>query len=424
MNRAFAVILCLCLLVPAVRAAADSQPEYTYELNDRGGVTITGYTGTAVDLDVPTTLDGYPVTRIGAKAFSSRTVQHIAFPDSVEYIEQYAIYDCSKLKTIRIPAGTSRIEPFAVSWCAQLAKVTVAPGSAHYKDIDGVLFDITGTALLLYPQHRKGTRYTVPEGVTEIGSGAFSNNAQLETVTLPDSLAVIGESAFSGCSALRGVSLPAGLKSIGAYAFDVCGALTKVLIPAGVGAVGHGAFRACLKLTAIEVAEGSAAFASRDGVLFSADGRTLMAYPRGKAGTKYTVPKGTEIIDTEAFTGCTKLKNVALSRGVTEIRDSAFSNCLNLEAVSLPDTLAMIGKDAFSECRYLKKISLPASVTSIGARAFDACASLRALTLGENVTDMGEQVFRDCRFLTVTVTPGSYAERYCLDNRVKCWGGE
>ena len=44
----------------------------------------------------------------------------------------------------------------------------------------------------------------VPEGVTEIGEGAFRNNAAVESVYLPEGVVKIGAKAFENCTGLKG----------------------------------------------------------------------------------------------------------------------------------------------------------------------------------------------------------------------------
>lgn len=62
-------------------------------------------------------------------------------------------------------------------------------------------------------------KITVPEGITEIGDGAFFMCSELEYVKLPDSITEIGEYAFRGCINLKSVNIPAGIKTLGSVLF-------------------------------------------------------------------------------------------------------------------------------------------------------------------------------------------------------------
>ena len=61
-----------------------------------------------------------------------------------------------------------------------------------------------------------------------------------------------------------------------------------------------------------------------DGVTFSADGKTLIKYPRDKVGEEYIVPEGTEIIGEKAFYDNSNLSKVTLPSSLKEIEDCAF----------------------------------------------------------------------------------------------------
>lgn len=89
---------------------------------------------------------------------------------------------------------------------------------------------------------------TLPEGVREIGAGAFAGNDTLTELNLPDSLEKIGEGAFSDCSSLAFVSFGAGLLRVEAEAFFACTALTSISLPRSVQFVGDKAFANCTKL--------------------------------------------------------------------------------------------------------------------------------------------------------------------------------
>ena len=62
----------------------------------------------------------------------------------------------------------------------------------------------------------------VGQGVTSIGSSAFQDCKNLETVSLPGSLTALGEAAFLRCGKLTNVKLPASLKSVGEDCFTDC----------------------------------------------------------------------------------------------------------------------------------------------------------------------------------------------------------
>ena len=68
---------------------------------------------------------------------------------------------------------------------------------------------------------------------------------------------------------------------------------------------------------------------------------------------------------------------------------------------------------AFYDCDGLETVVLPDGLRSIGDWAFADCGKLSTLVIPASVTQLGEEVFCYDDALVLTVTPGSYAERYC-----------
>lgn len=101
------------------------------------------------------------------------------------------------------------------------------------RSIDGVVFSADGTTLLEYPSDKPDAHYTVPDGVTTIGDGAFFQNEHITRITLPDSVKVIGTAAFQYCANLTQIDMPERLSELGQGAF-VGTALTTLRIPMGV----------------------------------------------------------------------------------------------------------------------------------------------------------------------------------------------
>ena len=120
-------------------------------------------------------------------------------------------------------------------------------------------------------------------------------------------------------------------------------------------------------------------------------------------GQKYKVTS----IGNGAFSGCSKLTEIAIPEGVTSIGDGAFNSCLGLTQITIPEGVTSIGDDAFYDCLSLTQIAIPESVTSIGNGAFDGCSSLTEVAIPEGVTSIGQGTFADCSSLKEITIPES-----------------
>ena len=110
----------------------------------------------------------------------------------------------------------------------------------------GIEFSKDGKTLRKYPDDLNDESYSVPEGVTEIGPGAFSN-AQVRQLTFPATLKNIGAEAFMWAQNLEEAILPEGLKEIGDAAFW-CAGVKTVSLPRSLRDVGEFAFYGCQSL--------------------------------------------------------------------------------------------------------------------------------------------------------------------------------
>ncbi|MBR4867878.1 MAG: leucine-rich repeat domain-containing protein [Clostridia bacterium] len=254
----------LSLVVPFT-AFAETSGDFEYEISN-GEATITGYTGSATKLTIPSSLGGYPVTTIGEGAFydcksltsvtipnSVTTIGDDAFyrcydltsvtiPNSVTTIGEHAFYTCQSMTTVTIPNSVTTIGDGAFSGCHSLSSVTIPDSvttigkgpfsicksltsiivdgkNANYCDVDGVLFNKAKTKLVQYPRGKTNSTYLIPNSVTTIGYWAFSWCDSLTSVTIPNSVTTIGEYAFSGCESLTSVTIPDGVTTIRSDAF-------------------------------------------------------------------------------------------------------------------------------------------------------------------------------------------------------------
>lgn len=94
----------------------------------------------------------------------------------------------------------------------------------------------------------------IPEGITEIGNGAFENCGFIQTVTIDSNkFRTIGERAFSGCSSLERITIKSLGGAVGNYAFFNCSKLECVDIPTGTLEIGCNAFGSCSNLGLVRI---------------------------------------------------------------------------------------------------------------------------------------------------------------------------
>lgn len=121
-------------------------------------------------------------------------------------------------------------------------------------------------------------------------------------------------------------------------AFEDCDGLKTVHMPDSITGIGFSAFSGCSELTYINLS------------------------------------KNLRVIDTKAFASC-KLQSISIPEGVTVIPEYAFTGCKNLESVYLPPSIKTIKTCAFENCAILS-ITIPQSTTSIDISALEGCSYL------------------------------------------------
>jgi hypothetical protein len=203
--------------------------------------------------------------------------------------------------------------------------------------------------------------------VTGIGEYAFSYSA-IFFIEIPDCITGIGEDAFHSCSGLATISIPESVKSIGNRAFFGCNGLKSIVLPKSVTTVGIAPFYNCSRLESIVVAVENPAYMDIDGVLFTKDKTTLLAYPPGKKGS-YAIPEG-----------------------VTTIASHAFKSCIYLTSIIIPKNVSIIGRSAFEDCESLAEIRIDAPVPpTCGKEAFDHIFKTSKLIMPEG----SEKAYRE-----------------------------
>ncbi len=380
--------------------------------------------GTVSDLNVviPSTYRGLPVTEIGAYAFSQESyIESVTIPDTITFIGDEAFDACDSLEKVQISD--------LAAWCNTTFD-------------DTCIFKYGAN---LYLNGEKITDLVIPDGVTSINKEAFEYCSGLTSVTIPDSVTTLGKYAFYNCDNLSSVTIGNSVATIGNSAFSGCG-LTSITIPDSVTAIEDSTFYSCSNLVNATLGNSVA---------------TIGNYAFAGCGlTSITIPDSVTTIGEGTFQSCNNLASATLGNGVTTIGNSAFSNC-GLTSITIPQSVTFMGDYAFRS-PYLTEIiynatdlqlptdSLPipfydaggygdgiqvtiganvkiiptntfgyanvVKVTfatgsvcqSIGNYAFYSCGNLESVTLPDSVTWVGEDAFYGCNLTLNEYKNGAY----------------
>ena len=187
----------------------------------------------------------------------------------------------------------------------------------------GDMFNLTSSGVQ-WKMHEENIYYvTVKNGVTSVGSNAFSGLPNLRGITLADTVTTIADGAFSDNPCLTTVKLSDSLTSIPNGLFNRCSMLSIVALPDSIINIGDEAFSSCKNLQ------------------------------------NFALPKSLERIGVQAFYACSSLDNLVLPNTLTAIGNRAFEGCYSFTAITIPDSVTEIGDFAFSTCYNLTQITLP-----------------------------------------------------------------
>ena len=445
------------------------------------------------------------VTEIGNSAFSGCTsLKELTIPDSVTEIGRSAFKGCINLTDITVSPDNKNFSSVdGVLFSKDMSTLLVYP-AGNKRSTYIVPDDVTKIGNYAFDRCTSLSKVQLPNGLTKIGDDAFSDCKSLTEITMPDSVTEIGSFAFYRCTSLSKVKLSNGLTEIGSFAFSDCKRLAEMTIPDSVTEIGKSVFSGCSSLVEITVSPDNKNYVSVDGVLFSKDMSALLAYPAGNKRSTYTVPDSVTKIDDAAFFGCVYLTDITVSSdnknyvsvdgvlftknmstlvaypagnerstytipyGVKKI--CVFAYCENLKEIvfpdsiidvsselfivgcysftnitvspgkkmlsssdgvlfaidgrelikypaanerstyTIPDGVEIIYPEAFAHSKNLKSVTISESVTEIYESAFMCCTSLREITIPKSVVEIETSAFENCDSLKNVYYLGTRAQ--------------
>ena len=345
----------------------DSIDSVVYTIRDDGSAMITSYSAKfwydpdpnfTVELNIPSEIDGHPVTAIGDGALceSATKISGITLPPTIKEIGNRAI-DCRYLKYLTLNDGLEVIKDFAIN-CGDVLETLVIPDSVKY-----------------------------------IGDEAISGEA-LKNITMPQNLEYMGKRIFYGS----------------AYDADPANRVDGIQY--------HGQYLIAgirIGYAVIENSDPSAPTLNRQiheweavGDIEIREGTTLMGVDAfGMSNiTSVKIPSTLRSISKLGFYWCKNLNNVVIPGTVKEIGDNAFSWCESLSNLTISEGVEHIGQAAFFRCNSLNEVTIPKSVTQIDMHAF-----------GWDYVDDYDVRNEN---LVIKCYSGTAAEQYARDNGFTC----
>lgn len=210
----------------------------------------------------------------------------------------------------------------------------------------------------------------LPDNLKTIGSKAFYGQSLSGSLIIPEGVKEIGYGAFDGCINLTGtLSLPSTLEVIENYAFDLCGFTCELLLPQNLNSLGFKAFYGC----------------------------------RGLYGN-LILPDGVSKIGGYGFSDCRHLTGLKMSQNIKEIWEAAFSDCYELNGrLTLPEGLKYIGSRVFQNCKFKGTLVLPLTLKSVGDYAFSNNNFSGELKLPSSLQELGSEAFEYCSRISGTL---------------------
>lgn len=390
------------------------------------------------------------ITEVPDSTFSRASkLRHLEFCESLTQIGRYALVGTNitiiifphKLKTLGTSScGGSMMRIANFSKCT---KLKVIPGEAFQrcKELEECILppNLESLAISAFKSCTKLVKIIIPSKVSVLSQDLFMDCTSLSEVTFEGNMVkIIPMNCFKSCN-LSSFSLPSSvvmietesfmdnkflsnfmidddsnLVSILVDAFAGCDHLKTIFLGEKVTDLSLGALSQMDALEEIRVSTKNERFSSKNGVLFSKDGKVLESFPGGLK--EFCIDAGVERIASRAFFRCSKLVSLEFDEGssLRSIGGYTFYGCTSLAQVEIPGSVSEVEEMAFAGCSSLANVTFERNslVTEVQSGVFEGCVSLQSVVFeeGSRLTRIEEGAFAELAELEVFEAPPSLRE--------------
>ena len=349
---------------------------------------IHAYGGTSKDLTLPT---GAIFLQLGL--FRARILNSVEFPNTVTEISD-SVFSASFIPNLTLPNSVTKLGSYSINGTA--LRELILPNS------------VTTLANYAIESNGRLERLVVSSGLTQIGTGAMSNNSSLKEVVF------------------RGTGWLANYQA--GFLNNASSSGLTIYVPTGT-------------LATIQAAHASKSFSNRTitfvemdmGLLFSYDsnldgyvvnGFDINYSPAGMSASLFSVSstlstgvrdvfipdthsdgvngvKPVVKIANNAFINDQTIRNVKLSANLKEIGQTAFGYS-SVQQVYGSESLEIVGNTAFDSSG-LKFIELPETVKTISGYAFSNTPNLKSIVLPQGLQTIGNGAFWSAGLTSITI---------------------
>lgn len=247
-------------------------------------------------ITIPECLGGLPVTAIEHNAFTGcRALNTINLPSTVKSIGDRVFFGCEALESVTLPEGVTALGEEVFKDCPRLTTLHLP---ASVSNLDPTTFAHSAITTLTIDERNPHYRLIAPFICSKDGTQWFGIWGSPTTLRTPPCVTTIAAATLSETS------------------------VTSISLSASVTAIATGAFGNCATLQSIHVDDANPMYASKNGLLLSKDGKTLLAIPGGLKIAR--IPDGVTTIGSRVSWGDSEQRSVLVPKSVTTICAFAF----------------------------------------------------------------------------------------------------